>query len=235
MALRVPAYLWFLLAFAVILAGFWPSFFSQPAGNDAAHAAHGLFATLWLILLVAQSALIRARRRALHRRIGWASIGLAVLLVATSLNLVRIMLADPAGFPIWLRLTLAYIDLTTITLFVGLYAAAILWRRDRVVHSRLAGSTVLVAMIPALGRFYGMNYPVGGLPGALDPSFWTVEVILLVAVLLDWRGGRLRWPFPVALAAFVAIHLTYPIGSQSAAFAVLARAMGGSALPLGAE
>ncbi len=217
--MRSRSYILFIAALAVIVAGFWPSFFSAPRSNDVAHTLHGLFATGWLILLIAQSLLIDRRHYALHRRIGWLSVALVVALVGTSLNLVRVMTANPVGYPPGIVPVLVYIDLTTIALFVLLYVTALVYRRHRPIHARLLGSTAFVAMIPALGRFYPMNIAeIGRLDDALDPSFWTVEAILVLLIVSEIRArGRPYAPFPLVLIAFVLIELTMrPVGASPA-------------------
>ncbi len=55
---------WYLIALlAIIVAGFWPNYFSQPPGEVLASLhAHGIPMLLWLVTLIVQSWLIRTGR-----------------------------------------------------------------------------------------------------------------------------------------------------------------------------
>ena len=214
-------------ALAVTLIGFWPSFFSNPAGLDAAHVIHGSVATLWMGMLILQSWLISHRHYRPHRWIGRASLAVVPVLVVSGLMMVRAMLSDPRGLPNDLRLTLAYLDVTSLTLFVALYVCALVWRKTRVLHSRLMGSTVLVAVIPALGRVFAIHVPaIKGLAGALDPSFWVVEAVLVGLILHDLRRKLTPPPYFVVLGVFAAIQLTMFHAPRMEPFLHLARALG---------
>jgi hypothetical protein len=65
-----------------MLLAFWPSYFSRLTAQPSLHHhAHGLAMTLWLGLLVAQAALIRSGRRAVHRQLGLVSYALVPVIV----------------------------------------------------------------------------------------------------------------------------------------------------------
>jgi len=72
-----------LVAIAVTLVGFWATFFSQLSHVDAAHMLHGTASTGWLILVLAQATLIRYRQFKWHRVIGWSSLLLLAVLLAS--------------------------------------------------------------------------------------------------------------------------------------------------------
>src|SRR4051812_20804324 len=75
---------------AVVLVGFSRSFFLRPfyagppswAAKEAIFYVHGAVLAAWFAVLGAQVALIRSRNVRLHRRLGYAGAGLAVLVVA---------------------------------------------------------------------------------------------------------------------------------------------------------
>jgi hypothetical protein len=226
MAKRGGAYIWFLAGLAAVVAGFWRTFFGDPLGNDAWHAAHGIASTLWVLLLIAQSLLVGRGYHQWHRRLGWASLGLVTILVGTSAYMIWVELVGDPDFPRDLRLSLVFLDIGLILLFVAAYAAGLWFRRDRRVHSRLMGSTILIGLGPALGRLYAQRIPaVHGLAGALPWALWTIEAILAVAVLLELRRGRALWPFPAMLVAFVAIQAG-TVWATGDMFAAIARSAG---------
>jgi hypothetical protein len=206
-----------LLAIAVALVGFFPSFFSNPTSLDALHLVHGVSSFAWLLLVLVQASLIRARNYKLHRTLGWSSLALFVVLVATSWRMIGVMLSGASGMPFDLAKLLALSDLATLPLFIVFYGAALWLRRDRHVHSRLISATVLVGMIPALGRLFAQGIPaLGGLSGALHPTYLAVLAVLAAAIWSDWRAGRLRWPFLLAFAWFALTYaLLYPLAASA--------------------
>lgn len=202
-------YLAFLLAFAVTLFGFWPSFTGGAGPLDPLRILHGVLATGWMVMLVVQSWLIGRGHRLWHRWIGRTSLIIAPALVISAFMLVTDMLGPNSHFDVPLRLTLAWIDVWSLALFSLLFILAIACRRTMFLHARFMASTAFVALPPALGRAYGMNIPsLGGLAGALPPSFWTVQAVLVGLVL--WDGFRGRWASPwwLTLAVMTAIQLT---------------------------
>lgn len=202
-------YLAFVLAFAVTLFGFWPSFTGGLGPLDPLRIVHGSLATLWMLMLVVQSWLIGHDHNRAHRLLGRSSLVIAPALLISAFMLVSDMLGPNSHFPVALRLTLAWIDIWSLTLFAVVYVSAIAFRRTMFLHARFMASTAFIALPPALGRAYGMNIEgIGGLPGALPWSFWTVEAVLLALAL--WDGVRGRWvsPWWLTLGVMAAIHAT---------------------------
>lgn len=222
-------WLWFALAFAVTLFGFWPTTVGRFGPPDGIRIVHGLFAVTWMILLAAQAWLVGHDRFKAHRWVGRSSLIVVPGLVITALLVVvdSLPTGGAAHFPRDLLLILMWIDLWSLLLFSGLYVAAILNRRRMFFHARLMASTVFVALIPALGRAFGMNIPaLGGLSGALNPSFWTCELILLGLAIRDGTQGQWKTPWWISLAALEAIRLTMTGAPERAWFVALAQAMG---------
>jgi len=223
---RGRAYIWFLAGLAAIVAGFWRTFFGDPLSNDFWHIVHGVASTLWVILLITQSLLIGRGYHRWHRRLGWASLGLIVALVGTSSYMVWIELTGDPDFPRDLRLSLVFLDVGFLALFIAAYALGLWFRRNRELHARFMGSTILIGLGPALGRLYAQQIPAAhGLAGALTWALWTIEAILATAILLELWQRRPLWPFPAMLAAFVAIQLGM-VWSTGKTFAAIARAAG---------
>ncbi len=218
----------FVAALAVTLFGFWPSFFSDPAQLDVWRLGHGVFATLWILLLILQAWLIGHKRRTWHRGLGRTSILLLPPLLITAGHAVYTMLsAGPEGLPRDLRLTLAYVDMTSLVMFVVCWGLAIRFSRHRTVHAGLMGTTALIAVIPALGRALAHNVPsLGGLDGALDPSFRVVEGVLFILLLERLFRRRSPLPYPFLITAFILMQLTMRQAPHWAPFVALARLCG---------
>ena len=203
-------YLAFLLAFAIMAFGFWPSLYAGAAGPiDPLRATHGALAASWMGLLVVQSWLIGRGHWKLHGRFGRASRYVTFLLVVSSFFVVCDMLGPRSHFDRDLRLTLAWLDLWSLVLFSGLYIAAYIYRRRMALHARLMASTIFVVLPPALGRIYGMNiHALGGLKGALPPTYLTVEIALAALILWDAAHRRFFAPFPITFCALGAMALS---------------------------
>src|SRR5687768_9901467 len=74
------------VAFVItVFAGFARTYYLRPYFTDGSLIPllhlHGLVFTLWLLLLLTQTALIAAKRTGIHRRLGIAGAVLAVLMV----------------------------------------------------------------------------------------------------------------------------------------------------------
>ncbi|MDX3899636.1 MAG: hypothetical protein QHC40_03855 [Sphingobium sp.] len=223
---RGRSYIWFLGGLLVIAVGFWPSFYGDPLSNDAWHIIHGIAATLWVLLLIAQSLLIGRGNRQLHERLGWLSLGLFTILFATTSYMIWVELTGPEPFPAVVRQELVFLDIMFLILFAVIYALGLTFRRKARLHARLMGSTILIGLGPSLARLYAQHVPqVGGLSGALSLTMWTIDAILLITLLLAFFRGRTVRPFPALLAAFVLIQLGIT-WSTGAVFANLLRAAG---------
>jgi hypothetical protein len=217
----------FLLAFAVMLLGFWPSFTGAFGPLDPMREVHGALAVTWMVLLVVQSWLIGHGHNRWHRWIGRTALVIVPALIISAFVVIHDMLGPHSHFSSELRLTLVWIDIWSLPLFGLLFVLALVYRRTMFLHSRFMASTVFIALIPALGRLYGMNIPaLDGLRGALNPSFLTVEIVLAGLALRDGLKGRWLTPWWVTLGALAAIQLTMFHAPHWPWFLGVARMMG---------
>lgn len=219
-----------LLALAVTLIGFWRTFFAILGEVDAVHMVHGASSTGWLVLVLVQAALIRSRRFRWHRVVGWSSLLLFAALMVSSWQVLALMLSGRTGIPFEFAKLFAFSDVTALPLFVILYAAAIVLRKDRHVHSRLVSATLLAGLLPALARMFNRIWPgPEGLIFSMHPTYLFVLAVLAVAIAIDWRNGRLRWPFPFTFVWFAVSYAALFPGASSQWFDALATAIGASA------
>jgi uncharacterized membrane protein YhaH (DUF805 family) len=132
-----------LICGVAILGGFTPSFFLRSTLMAGAFPlrptviTHGALFTVWVALFLTQTALISARRRDWHRRLGL--LGLAVVPAMAAVGTLLI-----AGFErshgVEPPLTFAVHVLGNggpLSLFVAFAAAGLWWRREPAVHKRL--------------------------------------------------------------------------------------------------
>lgn len=73
------AVFWFIGLFFILLAGFWPSYYSNIFSERLTFEQqfHGGLMTVWVFLLIAQAWLIRDRKNAIHKKLGLTSFLLA--------------------------------------------------------------------------------------------------------------------------------------------------------------
>ena len=228
-------------AIVVTLFGFWRTFFSRLGQVDAAHMLHGALATGWLVLVLVQASLIRSRQFKWHRVLGWASLPVFLLLIASSFYMITLMLSAKGGLaiPFETAKIFGYSDVTALPLLIIIYAGAIILRKDRHVHSRLMPITLLAGLLPALARFFfgisvlmgiavadkGIEKITAGLSLAMHPTYISVLGVLAIAIFVDWKNNRLRWPFPFAFVWLAINYATFFQGMSSQWFDHLARAI----------
>jgi hypothetical protein len=214
------AHWYFLAALAVIVAGFWPSFFRPLGAGSFGHSIHGVTATLWIVALAAQSWLISRGQLIWHRRVAAGSVlVLLPVLVLSALYMVKVMFDNPDMPPV-LPPLLAFIDLPSVVFMTVLVALALYNVRsvyNPEAHKRFMAATVLLAFPPALTRLYARVFaPRVDFIMALHASFFTVELILVGLIVADRRAGQRRLAYPLSLAFFVAVHLLmFPVASSA--------------------
>lgn len=201
------AHWFFAAALLAIIAGFWPSFFRPLGAGDFAHSLHGITATLWVVVLIAQSLLMSRGLVLWHRRVARFAILLIPILVISAMQMVAVMFSNPE-MPPFLPPLLAFIDLPSVLFLVVLVTLGLRNVRTPAAHKRFMGATVLLGLPPALTRLYARLFaPEVGFMQALHGSFLTVELVLIALIVADWRSGERRLAYPLSLAFFVLVHL----------------------------
>lgn len=161
---------------------------------------HGIVMSAWVLLFMTQVSLVATRRVDLHRRLGYASIGLAVLIVViglrTALEAARHgSLSTPVGFS---QPTFSAVPLGDLVLFILFYGGAIYFRRMPARHKGLMLLTVANFLPPAVGRLpfeivrsnpvvFGLGIPASVALIAVGFDAWKrrrVDSVLAGAVVL---------------------------------------------------
>lgn len=215
MTLYRNAFYWMIALLAILLIGFWPSYFSRL--TEPMHVTlhlHSIAMLAWVLLLIAQSWLIRNRKLSQHRVLGKVSFLIAPLVVITGIwvnfhfqGRVEEPLATGVQAIFWFGFFLPL-------LFAFLYVQAIRHRRNMNLHARYMVLTALVFLIPGLGR---------ALDNILEPfGLWTPTFLQLMGFTLgialwlmiqDWRRQKPWWPqfvFSVLWAINIALYVLLP-------------------------
>jgi hypothetical protein len=210
-ALRHP---WPVFAAALTLAvvGFWPSFFARLPDTPLPHHVHGWSATAWMILPLLQYALIRSGRRSLHRFVGRASLGLAAIVAASGVYVVRMMAYSNITSFRLASVKFVWLDLTGIVLFCVYVAFAISAARQRDIrlHVTTLAASAFIPLEAALERVFVNQLPflAPDFDAALYASLLVLEITCAAVIWLEWRSGRVRWPMPALLGYYLVMHVT---------------------------
>lgn len=207
-----------LLLCVVVFIGFFRTFFG--AGFVEAPlpspilAVHGIVFTAWMVLFLAQAALVSARRVAWHRSLGSAAFCLPPLMIALGV----IAAVDALGRGVRIgtldAATSLAIPLWNITAFAIVIFAAWKARRRPDAHKRLVLLATIGLSDAALGR---LPWAQVGIPTAAGAVIGLATLILLV-VAYDLATLRrvhrsTMWAAPVVFAAGA---FAVPIGMTSA-------------------
>lgn len=215
---------WYLLAlFPLAGLAFWPSYLSQLTTASAEFHAHGITATLWLVLLVAQSWTIHSDRRALHRTVGSASLILFPLFLMGGAGIFFGM-ADRyvAGsqFHLLYAPKLAWFDFVAVGGFAYFYFEALRQRRKVHPHSGYMLATAMFLLPPIFGRLSAIPLGVTGPDDfhKLDTGFVAANVLIAgLAFFIAYRRGRHGRPWVLAGVLTLAMTVLYiAIGNMAA-------------------
>jgi hypothetical protein len=189
-------------------------YFGTPLLSPLLHL-HGLVFTSWLLLLLAQTVLVAAKRTRLHMRLGWAGGALAVLMlvVGTYTALVRAKMgAAPPGAPSPLAfLTIPLGDMLVFALLAG---AGFYYRRRADAHKRLMLLATVAILPAAVARLpFGFMQQLGPLA-----FLWLPDLFILVLLARDLltRGRPHRATVLGGLLVVVSHPLRFVVGGTQA-------------------
>lgn len=195
-----------LLVLVIVFAGFAPTFylkglFGNPPLSNLLFA-HGLVMSSWIALLVVQTALVQSGRTDLHRRVGVAGAGIAVLLVVIGATVAleaarRGFSPTPKVTPL-MFLAIPLVDLLVFSILVG---TALAMRRRSATHKRLMLLATVGMLTPAVARL-----PIDALKQVGMPAFFAVTIacVLLVVAIDTVRHRRLHPAFGWGAALVIA-------------------------------
>lgn len=198
-----------LLLVPLTLIAFWDSYFSVLGTSSVAHHAHGVTASLWILLLISQSWAIHNRQIAWHRAAGRASFALFPLFLAGGLMVLQVMAARSRSQP-FIEIYgagLGAIDLVTVATFAAVYYLALRNRRNVQLHARYMLATPILLLSPVFSRLIIQYVPWLEIQGPEDfwAFVWAVQIAnaiaLAVALALYATAPRHGRPFAIAAAA----------------------------------
>jgi hypothetical protein len=198
----------FIAILVITLLGFYPSYFAHfPAfeGFTWAFHFHAFVATLWIVMLITQAFLIRAKRHDLHRKVAKASYIVIPLVLFSfylmakasyfkNINVNHLSEADAlAG--------LSKSGLRDILYLAILYTLGILYKHRTPWHMRFFTCTGLMILGPGLGRFAFRHF-------SPEAAGLTMAVFLLFIPIIWLIVDIIKKKSPVPLLVFIAISIS---------------------------
>ena len=212
---NAPYYI--LAVIAVTVVGFWQSYFSVWGNAPWQFHAHGVAASIWVLMVLFQSVAVHKEQLPLHRAVGKSSLllfpfligGLAAIIDATGKGFVAgDLIRTTFGGEFLIGLALA------VAAYVVLYYRALKYRRKVWSHAGYMLATPLILFESPFSRIIGTWIPALQVRGPqdfgvfMDSIIWAMALSLVVIAILWWRFRDKANPFLVAGAFIVAQMLT---------------------------
>ncbi len=197
----------------IVFAGFARTFYLNgyfaKRNLTALMILHGIVFSSWLVLLIAQTSLVAAKRTDLHRRLGVFGAVLAVLMIVVGMTLAihaaKYGFQTPGLPPPLVFLVVPFFDIVVFSILV---AAAFYYRRKPDIHKRLMVVATISILPPAFARI-----PLALIAKTVPISaFLLGDLVLLGCILYDvalhrrlhrawlWGGLLFVLSFPLRMA-----------------------------------
>ena len=230
------AHYYVLVVIAVIVAGFWPSYFGIWGSVPWQFHAHGVAASIWVVMVAAQSWSAHHRQLPLHRAVGKSSLllfpfliaGLAAIIDVTAKAYVAgdgpVRMMFGGSFLIGLALAIAA--------YVTVYYRALKYRRKVWIHSGYMLTTPLILFESPFGRLLNTFMPGLVISGPhelhliMSAIMWAMAIELAVVAAIWLKYREKANPFLVAAGFIVAQMLTMGLMTNSALLKSLLAAIG---------
>jgi hypothetical protein len=173
---------------------------AQPLATTLVHV-HAWVMSAWVLYFTAQTLLIRTKNVKLHMSMGFAGIGLAILVVivgmSTAVDAHLVRKTAPAGIDPYGFFAIPVVDMLV---FVGLFALAIYYRKSPADHKALMLLTAVNFLGAAVARI-----PLLPPQFAIVQAFAIPDILALVGFsYYTWRHRKFNWTFAIGLAVIIA-------------------------------
>jgi hypothetical protein len=200
---------YFYLSMALLIAGLAVWAFSDTVDAHLLHAKpprplllwfHGAVFTAWIVLFIAQSALVRVRKVSLHRTLGWFGAVLAAIMVISgfivSVVMLRFEMAVLHRGNVAPFLSILWCDMI---IFGGCMALAVYFRKRPDYHRRLVFMASCQLMQAAFVRFHYI--------GLHDLFYPALDVLIVAGMLRDLVvDGRVNKVYLYVVPAIVVLQ-----------------------------
>jgi hypothetical protein len=213
---QAPYYVLFVLA--VIVVGFWPSYFAQWTDVPWQFHAHGIAASLWVTLVLAQSWITHHDRLDLHRAIGKSSLFLFPFLIAGFAGIIDLTAKGyvAANDPVRVMFGGSFLIgmVIAIAAYLTFFYRALKYRRKVWLHSGYMLVTPLFLFESPFGRILNLYMPGFVIKGPQDfplimtAILWSMALELLFIAVICAKYRNRAIPFMVAAGFIVAQMVT---------------------------
>ncbi len=175
---------------AAVFAGFAPTYYLRPRYQSTPLPLylhiHGFAFTAWVVLFIAQTTLVAARRIDVHRRLGWAGAALAALMVVAAITAAilsgRRDVAAGHGDGAFTFLTTPFLAMLVFMILVGV---AVYCRRRTETHKRLMLLATISLLDAAVAR-----WPLEIVATSAWALYVLTDLFIVAAVLYDLASRR---------------------------------------------
>jgi len=174
------------------------------------HHLHGFCAGMWMLVMLIEPILYQRNKIELHRKLGKiAAYCLTPLLIISALKVIYLMVTHTAAYPPGATYELAFIDVTSLILFVFFLCLAVKYSRRIHWHVAFMTGTLLVIMPPAITRALFFIPWFNSFDKTLNASYFIVELILLYLLLVKRHSTQQQRPYAIALFIFIAVNIAF--------------------------
>jgi len=177
-------------AVVTVFVGFAPTYFlrsrcvAQPLPLYL--ELHGIVFTAWIVALVAQTTLVAVRRVDLHRRLGWAGVVVAALMVVMAVTAgILSGRRDVAAGHEAEALSFLTVPFFDIGVFLVLVTAAVRYRREPETHKRLMLLATINILDAAVSR-----WPLAIMSTSPHAYFLVTDGFVVIAIAYDLVSRR---------------------------------------------
>jgi hypothetical protein len=210
------AHYYVLVCIAVIIAGFWPSYFVPFTSVPWQFHAHGIAASIWVMMVFAQSWTAHHKQLPLHRAVGKASLLLFPFLIGGLFAIIDVTASKfvEGQAPVTMLLGGSFLLglMVAVAAYVLLYYRALKYRRKVWLHSGYMLATplilwespfsrIMIEVVPGLGVAGPQDFP-----HILHSIQWAMATAVLFCIIVRWRVGERAHPFTVA-GVLIAIEM----------------------------
>src|SRR5688500_4602758 len=220
------AHYYVLAVIAVIVAGFWPSYFAVWDSVPWQFHAHGVAASVWVAMVAAQSWTVHHGQLPVHRWVGKSSLLLFPFLIAGLAAIIDVTAKGyvAGGGPARMMFGGSFLAglALAIAAYVTLYYRALRFRRKVWIHSGYMLATPLILFESPFGRILNGFMPGLQIRGLEDlhlimPAIlWSMALELAIVAAIWLRYRDKATPFLVAAGFIVAQMLAMGLMADSA-------------------
>jgi hypothetical protein len=204
---------------AVILLGFWPSYWSVLGESRWQFHLHGAVASVWVLMVLFQSWAVHKSQLPLHRATGMASLFLFPLLIGGLMGIIDVtaknyVIGDARENPVTMMLGPSFLAglVAAVAAYLTLYFLALKNRRKVWPHAGYMLGTPIILFESPFSRVLNLVMPGFTIRGPEDfdrilPSIHASNALMLAFCLaVYWRVGPKARPFLVT-GGFVALQM----------------------------